>query len=336
VTTNGSNCAWTASSGATWATIAPSSGTGNGTVGVTASSNAGSVASRLTNVTIAGQSVNVTQSGTTCAYGLQSANGTVPASGGTGSVGVVAPGVCGWTSVSNSPSWLTISSSSSGGSGDVVFVAAPNPNASPQVGTLTIAGQTYTVTQAGASCSFSLGAANTTVASAGLNNGSLPFSTTSSGCSPSAVSYASWLTVSTAFAGSSGSVTYSVAPNPSGTTRVGTVQIGDQTFTVSQIGAACAFSLNAYGAVFNDLGVLISPVGASQTVAGSPSALGCSPAYGTNQPSIITMLGPLSGPVLNIFSLPYGVSVFSSTTTAVRLATITFGGQIFTVKQTSW
>jgi hypothetical protein len=335
VTTNGSNCAWTASSGATWATLAPSSGTGNGTVGVTATSNASSVSARSTAVTILGQSVNVVQSGTTCAYSLQSSNGTVPASGGTGSVGVIAPGVCGWTAVSNNPSWLTISSSGNAGSSNVVFVAAPNTSAIPQIGTLTIAGQTYTVTEAAASRSYSLGAPNTTVASTGANNLTLPFSMTFGGCSPSATSYASWLTVSTAFTGSSGTLTYSVTANPSAVSRVGTVQIGDQTFTVNQTGASCGFSLNSYGAVFNSLGVLVSPQGGSESILGSQSALGCSPSIGTDQPSIVR-LGTLSGPVSNIFTLPYTVTDFSSTTTAVQLATITFGGQIFTIKQTSW
>jgi hypothetical protein len=117
--------------------------------------------------------------------------------------------------------------------------------------------------------------------------------------------------------------------NPSAVTRVGTIQIGDQTFTVNQSGAACAFSLNAYGAVFSRSGAL------SESVLGSQSAVGCSPSIGTDQPSIVT-LGTLEGPVSNIFTLPYMVTLFPSTTTAVRLATITFGGQIFTVKQTSW
>ena len=244
-------------------------------------------------------------------------------------MGVIAPSVCGWTAVSNNPSWLTITSSGSAGSSNVVFVAAPNLSASPQIGTLTIAGQTYTVTQAAASCSYSLGAPNTTIAYTPVNNVSLSFSTTFSGCSPSAMSYASWLTVSTAFTGSSGTVTYSVTMNPSAITRVGTIQIGDQTFTVNQSGAACAFSLNAYGAVFSRSGAL------SESVLGSQSAVGCSPSIGTDQPSIVT-LGTLEGPVSNIFTLPYMVTLFPSTTTAVRLATITFGGQIFTVKQTSW
>jgi len=60
------------------------------------------------------------------------------------------------------------------------------------------------------------------------------------------------------------------------------------------------------------------------------------PAVGTTQPSFIT-LDALSGPVANIFSLPYAVSPFTtSLTAAVRLGTVTFGGQILTIKQLSW
>jgi hypothetical protein len=44
----------------------------------------------------------------------------------------------------------------------------------------------------------------------------------------------------------------------------------------------------------------------------------------------------LSGPSSNIFTLPYIVSPFSSITPALRFGNITFGGQIFVVKQTSY
>jgi hypothetical protein len=45
----------------------------------------------------------------------------------------------------------------------------------------------------------------------------------------------------------------------------------------------------------------------------------------------------LSGPVLNLFSLPYEVTPFTTSLTAVtRIGRITFGGQILTIKQLSW
>jgi len=67
-----------------------------------------------------------------------------------------------------------------------------------------------------------------------------------------------------------------------------------------------------------------------------PTASGCTPTVGTTQPSFIT-LGGLSGPVSNIFSLPYTVSSFTTSLTAsVRIGAVTFGGQVLTIKQLSW
>jgi hypothetical protein len=59
----------------------------------------------------------------------------------------------------------------------------------------------------------------------------------------------------------------------------------------------------------------------------------CSPDLGTTQ-SFIT-LGSLSGsPVL--FTLPFTVAPYNSLNVSVRFGKITFGGQVHTVKQTSW
>jgi hypothetical protein len=97
---------------------------------------------------------------------------------------------------------------------------------------------------------------------------------------------------------------------------------------VQQSGSACAYSLNSYGLVLGQVGGLGS-------VIGSPNALGCTPSVGTTQPGIVT-LGTLGGPVGNIFTLPFTVISYNSTVTGVRSMVITFGGQLFTIKQTSW
>ena len=69
---------------------------------------------------------------------------------------------------------------------------------------------------------------------------------------------------------------------------------------------------------------------------GSRTAVGCTPDVGTDQPSFIQLF-PLTGPVLDVFSLPYQVAPFpASLTTGVRFARITFGGQIVLIKQFSW
>jgi hypothetical protein len=296
---------------------------------VTVSSNAASTTGRSTNLTIAGQTVALQQSGTTCSPDLQSLSGNVPASGGSGTVGVIAPSVCAWTAISNTLSWLTVSSPGGTGSTGVQFVALANTSATPREGTLTVANKTYTVTQAGAPCSYALTTSNLTVASSGLSS-SVAFSTTATGCSPTAVSYASWIkNVGTTFNGSTGSVDFTVDPTPYTSTRVGTIQLGEQTFTITQSGGACGYSLNAYGALFNSLG-------GTGSVLGSPTALGCVPQTGTAEPTIIT-LQPLGGPVSNIFTQDYSVAPYPNVLTpTIRKAYIIFGGQIFTVKQTSW
>lgn len=330
ITANGANCSWTASSGATWATLSAMSGSGNASVIVTATSNAASTTPRSTSLTIAGQSVTVTQSGTTCNYSLGSSTASVPFAGGSGSVTVTAPSVCGWnSSLDPTAPWLSIPSSGSAGTSDLTFTATPNPTSSPRSGTLTVAGLPYTVTQGAAPCNYVLSSSNTTLAAAGASS-SFTFTTAAAGCSATALSYSSWLTTSTTSSpdGTSGTVNFTAVANAAGSTRTGTIQLGGQTFTVFQTGAACAYSLNAYG-------VLLGMAGGGGSVLGSESAIGCTPAVGTDQPSIVT-LGTLTGPVSNIFTLPYTVTNFNSTNAIVRRMTITFGGQVFTVKQTSW
>jgi large repetitive protein len=326
IITNAPSCAWTASSAQTWAGVAPGSGTGSATVFVTVGGN-GTLAPRSTTLTIGGQSVGVSQSELACTFNLLSASGSVPASGGAGSAGVSAPAACGWTAASDNPDWLSITSSGSSGSGDVQFVASPNLSASPRSGSLTIASQTYTASQAGAQCAYTLSAAGNSI-SFGGGNGSFLVTTATGGCTPTAVSYASWITAGTSFSGTSGSVSYSVAPNPSTVPRTGAIQVGDQIFTITELGGTCGWSLNSYGALFNQ-------GGGSGSLFGSPSAASCALTVGADLPSIVT-LGALTGPVFSISTQNYSVSPFTSLTIAVRYAHISFGGQVFTVKQTSW
>src|SRR5204863_840159 len=85
ITANAGNCSWTASSDQSWASIAPHTGTGNGTVFVTAASNGLSPTSRLASLTVGGQTIGITQGGTVCAYNLQSFTASVPGAGGGGS-----------------------------------------------------------------------------------------------------------------------------------------------------------------------------------------------------------------------------------------------------------
>ncbi len=338
ITTNGPSCAWTASSGSNFVTLSNTSGTGSGSVGVTASSNSLST-SRTATLTVGGQTVSVTQGGTLCSYSLQSSSGSVPASGAAGEVGVIAPSNCSWTSSTTTP-WLTITSSGNAGTSEVQYVAQPNTSSTPRVGSLAIAGLTYTVDQAGAGCSYTFNPPSTSVAAAGVKSATEAFSITGSGCMiQDAVSYASWVTnVSTAVSGTSGTVTYTVAQNLSGSSREGNIELGTQIFKITQGAATClappvgGFGINAFGTAYDEDGT-----GGVQSgmLLGSWAEQGCPTPKASTNNSAIT-LAPVMGPVSGIYTLDYGVGAYNSVTLIPRIMDIVFGGQIFTVKQYPW
>ena len=93
-------------------------------------------------------SITVRASGS-CTYTVNPLNQSFTAFGGPGTVTVTAAAGCAWTATSND-NWISITSGASGtGNGSVKFNAAQNSSPSGRSGTLTIAGQTFSVTQAG-------------------------------------------------------------------------------------------------------------------------------------------------------------------------------------------
>ena len=84
-----------------------------------------------------------------CSYSISSTSVSLGSNGGNGTVNVTTSSGCSWTTGNNSP-WITITSGISGsGNGTVSFSAASN-SGQARTGTITIAGQTFTVTQSGA------------------------------------------------------------------------------------------------------------------------------------------------------------------------------------------
>jgi glucose/arabinose dehydrogenase len=82
----------------------------------------------------------------TCTFSLSPLTPSFRATGGTGSIVVTTPVTCAWTAQSNSP-FINITAGSSGtGVGAVTYTVLPNPGAL-RTGTMTVAGQTVTVTQ---------------------------------------------------------------------------------------------------------------------------------------------------------------------------------------------
>ena len=148
----GSGCSWTASSNASWLTVTSgTNGTGYGIVNYSIQSNS-TTSPRTGTLSIAGQTLTVTQAGAapTCSYAISPASASVTANGGVGSVGVTSGSGCAWTAVSNT-SWIAVSSGASGsGNGSVGYSATANSATTSRTGSITIAGKTFSVTQAGA------------------------------------------------------------------------------------------------------------------------------------------------------------------------------------------
>ena len=92
-----------------------------------------------------GFNLQITQ-GVSCSYSLSANSQSFPANASTGTVNVFTSAGCSWTAVSNT-NFLSITTGASGtGNGVVTFSVAANTGAL-RTGTMTIAGQTYTVTQ---------------------------------------------------------------------------------------------------------------------------------------------------------------------------------------------
>jgi hypothetical protein len=98
------------------------------------------------------QSATAPNCSTTCTYSLSSYSVSVPSTSGDGSVNVIASassGCSNWSAVSTA-SWLHVTSGSSGtGSSTVNYSYDVNPGSSSRPGTITIAGNTFKVTQEG-------------------------------------------------------------------------------------------------------------------------------------------------------------------------------------------
>jgi Zn-dependent metalloprotease len=87
--------------------------------------------------------------GGTCSFSISPTSAGIAAAGGTGTVTVTATAGCTWSAVSNS-SFIAVTSGSLGtGNGTVGYSVAANTLTTSRTGTLTVAGQTFTVTQAG-------------------------------------------------------------------------------------------------------------------------------------------------------------------------------------------
>ncbi|HUJ72983.1 MAG TPA: protease pro-enzyme activation domain-containing protein [Verrucomicrobiae bacterium] len=184
--------------------------------------------------------ITVTQGGGTnaCTFTLNATDITLAAKGGKKNVSVKVTGTgCSWTAVSNDP-FITITSGSSGtGNGKVDFTVPGNTNSSPLIGTMTIAGQTFTVNQAAGGCTLKLSPKTGKIKATG-GAATVKVTPNFSDCAWTAVSNDGFITITGGASGvGKGTVSYTVAPNTNTTALTGSITIGTNTFTVTEAAA---------------------------------------------------------------------------------------------------
>ena len=326
--TTSAGCPWTATSSApSWLVPASTTGTGGATLSFTVAAN-GTGAARSGVLTIVGQNITVNQSGPACTYSLQSSSANVPGGGGTGSVGVLTAAGCGpWTAASNAPSWLHVTGAATyTGPDSVTYSADANLSGADRFATLTIAGQTFSVTEPALACPVTLGTASSSFGEFG-GSGQFTFTTTPSGCNVTVQSYSSWLTVTSQ--SPPGTIGFAVASNTYAAGRSGSIMVGDQTYVVNQAPSTCAYTLTSFAANFSRLG---GDGGVPMTF--TPVQCGAPPVLVNGPPGMVTLTPSTLG--AGSYTQNYTVGIYQSFINYVRTTQVVINGQIFTVKQTSW
>jgi hypothetical protein len=144
--TTSPGCPWTARTDATWGDVSPSSGDGSAAPRLVTAENTRNDDTRTLTLTVNNQTFRVLQEAARCTFTLDADTLDARNEGGRMSVRVSSASGCSW-SVTSSDSWITIRTPTGTGTDYAYFDVAPNSGDTRQ-GTVTIAGQRVTVTQA--------------------------------------------------------------------------------------------------------------------------------------------------------------------------------------------
>jgi hypothetical protein len=172
-----------------------------------------------------------------CTFALSASTGTAGASGGPLSVTVTASATtCGWTASSNA-AWATVAPASGAGTGTVTVTVAANTGV-VRTASVTVGGQTYTVTQAAAPppCTYTL--SSTSVSAPGqAGTSSVTITASASTCAWTASTATSWITLNGVAGTGSGPLSFTLTSNATGAARTGTLTAGGKVVTVTQAAA---------------------------------------------------------------------------------------------------
>jgi|GEM_PF-564288 len=268
-----------------------------------------------------GQTNTVTFTVANCTYSLNPT--TMPSfsvAGGTSSVALTTLGGCPWEAQSD-VQWITLNSGSTSGTGsaNILFTVQPNLGAA-RTGRITIGDKTLTVTQPN-NCTYTLSKNSHNFTNAAGSDTVFLTPSDPATCSWTVTKDQPWISVTPAEGTGLKTLTYSVQAN-TGAARSGTFTVGNQVFTITQAATACNYSINPTNRTFTAAASTDGSIAVTTTSNCSWTATKSANA------SWVTITDGASGS-------GNGTVKFSvaANTGASRTATITIGGQIFTITQ---
>ena len=235
-------CLWAFEGNGSWITVVPDDEStspccnGNGSVFVVVAVNT-SAGPRTGSATIGGQTFGVTQDGQTaaaCTYAIGPATQSASALGGPGSVSINTAAGCSWLAdiEQGGQPWVTFPSGQRGaGPATIPYAIQPNPSLSSRTANIVVRGDSgngrlvQTVTQAGATCLYTVSPSSSNW-SAGGGRAGMSISAEPGSCSWRATTDAAWITIDAGASGTGGGlVEFRVSPNTTGASRSGDVLI---------------------------------------------------------------------------------------------------------------
>jgi Calx-beta domain/Bacterial pre-peptidase C-terminal domain len=159
---------------------------------------------------------------------------------------------CAAPAATSNASWITnvtVDAPDTSGAGLFRYTLAQNNDGQSRTGTINVGGQTFTVTQL-PFCSLNIFPATLPFGESG-GSGRLTV-VPPQNCQPwAATTNTPWITINTGTGAGTGRVTYTVAANTTGATRVGTVVVNNRTHTVTQTSASTTPTVEFSQGVFS-------------------------------------------------------------------------------------
>src|SRR5262245_10011351 len=143
------DCSWSVTLDAAWVSlVGAANGQGEASVAYRVAANP-TAAMRSTAIAVGDARAQLSQVGAPCRFSLDRDNARLSAAGGAERVEVTVVDGCAWTASSNL-SWVTVSSGQSGSGRGAVGLSVRENTSTARIGTVSIAGLSYTVAQDGA------------------------------------------------------------------------------------------------------------------------------------------------------------------------------------------